>query len=436
MTQMAQRKAQQQMAAQQAGAQAQQEGEMNGIRTGSPTEGEAVGSPSKRPRMENGQQQFNNTMMQNGRAGAGPAGAQQQMLMQSGFNPQMNPQMRPNGAMPPKGVQVRETMPFDTMLTSQGQMPTMMMGNAGSPMMQGMQQGFPTDAAQMEFIRNQQNAMAAGQQPMQGNGGQSGNHALQDYQMQLMLLEQQNKKRLMMARQEQHDNNPNGAQMQGVNMQPGMSPGSRTGTSPNPGELHDVFSMHELTVPENMAGRSPAGMNFMGNMPGGFDAQMFTMDKNQMPMGPGPQMRGPTSNADMTAAMRAQGGRPGQFQGGQPMQQQGSQAGQQIGTPNRDMPPPQAPAGGSAQRNQGGSPSNNNAPPTPSTGNKPNPKGNKKGAAKEDRKVKFLTFYDHELTIFSDLVRKHQMLVQMPPTRIRPRPLHHQHQSRQIIKIH
>jgi len=32
---------------------------------------------------------------------------------------------------------------------------------------------------------------------------QGGNHALQDYQMQLMLLEQQNKKRLMMARQEQ-----------------------------------------------------------------------------------------------------------------------------------------------------------------------------------------------------------------------------------------
>jgi hypothetical protein len=30
-----------------------------------------------------------------------------------------------------------------------------------------------------------------------------GSHALQDYQMQLMLLEQQNKKRLMMARQEQ-----------------------------------------------------------------------------------------------------------------------------------------------------------------------------------------------------------------------------------------
>lgn len=35
-----------------------------------------------------------------------------------------------------------------------------------------------------------------------GNGAQ-GNYALQDYQMQLMLLEQQNKKRLLMARQEQ-----------------------------------------------------------------------------------------------------------------------------------------------------------------------------------------------------------------------------------------
>ena len=34
------------------------------------------------------------------------------------------------------------------------------------------------------------------------NGGSGGNHALQDYQMQLMLLEQQNRKRLFMARQE------------------------------------------------------------------------------------------------------------------------------------------------------------------------------------------------------------------------------------------
>jgi len=39
----------------------------------------------------------------------------------------------------------------------------------------------------------------------------NGNHALQDYQMQLMLLEQQNKKRLMMARQEQDNMINNGS---------------------------------------------------------------------------------------------------------------------------------------------------------------------------------------------------------------------------------
>jgi hypothetical protein len=40
---------------------------------------------------------------------------------------------------------------------------------------------------------------------MRPGGPRYQNHALQDYQMQLMLLEQQNKKRLMMARQEQTD---------------------------------------------------------------------------------------------------------------------------------------------------------------------------------------------------------------------------------------
>lgn len=63
----------------------------------------------------------------------------------------------------------------------------------------------------------------------------SGNHALQDYQMQLMLLEQQNKKRLLMARQEQDSmlsppNMPPAANGQSA---PNMSPqGSRTGGPP------------------------------------------------------------------------------------------------------------------------------------------------------------------------------------------------------------
>jgi len=262
----------------------------------------------------------------------------------------------------------------------------MNMGNAGSPMMQSMNQ-FP-EGMQMDYM-NQRN-MAAGQPNMQqGGGAQSGNHALQDYQMQLMLLEQQNKKRLMMARQEQHENNPGAAgQMPGVNMPPaGMSPsGSRTGTSPNPGEMKRTPAIGGLpgspSAGEAMAGRSPAAMNFMNNMPGqDFNPGMF-MGKDGQMMG-GPQgMRPPTS--DM-GAMRQQGNRPGQFPGGQPMQQQGSQAGQQLGGPGqREMPPPQAPAGGNPRGNQGASPSAN-APPTPSQASKPNPK-NKKGAAKDDNK--------------------------------------------------
>jgi hypothetical protein len=45
---------------------------------------------------------------------------------------------------------------------------------------------------------------------LSNSAAKQGNHALQDYQMQLMLLEQQNKKRLLMAQQEQDNisNNP------------------------------------------------------------------------------------------------------------------------------------------------------------------------------------------------------------------------------------
>ncbi|KAK5950554.1 hypothetical protein OHC33_008497 [Knufia fluminis] len=367
------------------------EGEINGVRPGTPAAGDDGGSPSKRPRIDNGQPAFNNGMMQNGRPGGVPGAQQQGMMIQAGFNPQMNPQFQRNGAMPPKGMQVsivrdaiRGKADYD-----QGGMPNgmMNMGNGGSPMMQGMNQ-FP-EGMQMDYM-NQRN-MAAGQPNMQqGGGAQSGNHALQDYQMQLMLLEQQNKKRLMMARQEQHENNPHaGGPMPGVNMPPaGMSPsGSRTGTSPNPGEMKRNPAIGGLpgspSAGEAMAGRSPAAMNFMNNIPGqDFNAGMF-MGKDGQMMG-GPQgMRPPTS--DM-GAMRQQGGRPGQFSGGQPMQQQGSQAGQQMGTPGqREMPPPQAPAGGNNTRgNQGASPAAN-APPTPSQSNKANPK-TKKGAAKDDNK--------------------------------------------------
>src|ERR1700712_152701 len=76
-----------------------------------------------------------------------------------------------------------------------------------------------------------------------------GRHALQDYQMQLMLLEQQNKKRLLQARREQDhiiqvpgggppNSGPPGSGPPGQAFAPNMSPsGSRGGgPSPNPSE--------------------------------------------------------------------------------------------------------------------------------------------------------------------------------------------------------
>ena len=70
-------------------------------------------------------------------------------------------------------------------------------------------------------MMNQQRPMTNGAaNPSQGN------HALQDYQMQLMLLEQQNKKRLLMARQEQDNIN----HVPGTS-QPGQIQSRRHGTS-------------------------------------------------------------------------------------------------------------------------------------------------------------------------------------------------------------
>src|ERR1700733_592056 len=83
-----------------------------------------------------------------------------------------------------------------------GMMNPNVMGNQGSPMMQNMSDGqFMGSMPMGDIYGTRMGANGA----MQGPGGATGgNHALQDYQMQLMLLEQQNKKRLLMSRQEQH----------------------------------------------------------------------------------------------------------------------------------------------------------------------------------------------------------------------------------------
>jgi len=379
--------------------------DMNG-RPSTPADGENTGSPSKRPRLEG--QQFNGAMMPNGRPGM-PGVGPQGMMIQNAFNPNMNQvQFRQNGPMPQKAMQASgatnlAVVEGDANWGQGGMANGMnMMGNAGSPMMQGMNPTQFGDNMSMDMY----NPRMAGQ-PMQGGpgAGQSGNHALQDYQMQLMLLEQQNKKRLMMARQEQDNavnRGDNGAMP--VGMQPaGMSPsGSRTGTSPNPTDQMKRTPQIGVGGPgggglpgspapgEGMQGRSPAGMNFMNGMPAGeFNPAMFMKD-NQGGVGAGPggpNMRPPTSMT-MNPMVRQQAGLGGQFQGGQPMVQQPSQGQPQpMGTPQQrnEMPPPQAPAGNNSQRNQPPSPQSGNAPPTPSQSNKPNPKSKK---AKEDANKK------------------------------------------------
>ncbi|KAF1973644.1 hypothetical protein BU23DRAFT_127975 [Bimuria novae-zelandiae CBS 107.79] len=271
----------------------------------------------------------------------------------------------------------------------------------GSPM---HQPGLPGEGE--IFAGNQaRTGMPAGAQPPQGN------HALQDYQMQLMLLEQQNKKRLLMARQEQ-DSMSTGPHAQGPVGGPGfpqsMSPqGSRAGPSPNPSD--QMKKGTPRMGPQGLPG-SPmpeGGMQRQGGSPA---PGVVSFDHNSMPPGMPPQygfpngmnpqmMRPPSShpgfpNGQMTPEMQQamqrnqmaamqNGGAwrgppgPGMMPGQQQMGPMGANPQQ-----NRQMPPPPAPAG-EQPRAQEPSPSQPAAPPTPSQGNKPKP--NKKNT-KDNKK--------------------------------------------------
>ncbi|KAB2099418.1 hypothetical protein AG0111_0g12350 [Alternaria gaisen] len=348
--------------------------DMNGNRPNSPGSNENAPSPNKRPRVEGGMNagnmpnnQFNEFMPQ------GP-GAQQKNI--EGIN---------------SGVQ-------------------------GSPMAQS-----GLDGQDLTFAGN---GPRPGSMPTNPPGApQQGNHALQDYQMQLMLLEQQNKKRLLMARQEQ--DNQSGHPQQGVIGAPGfgaaMSPqGSRAGgPSPNPADQMKrgtpklgQQNLPGSPMPEGIMGQqrgSPApNMNFDPTLaPPGMPPQFYPQTMGPGPNG-NPMMRPPSSHPN---------GGP-QFNG-QPMTQEQMQAmrngqmaqngwrggpqpgmmgpgGQQMGGPmgqnpqqRQQMPPPPAPT--NEQPRPEPSPSvSNQAPPTPNQGNKANPKkkvtkdnkpANKKGNA-------------------------------------------------------
>lgn len=246
------------------------------------------------------------------------------------------------------------------------------------------------------------------------NPGAGSNHALQDYQMQLMLLEQQNKKRLMMARQEQ-DNMGGGAMPRdgppgpGPNGQfPDTSPQAmRSGASPNPGDQikRGTPQMNNSGIPSPVpeGGQSrdspnPA-MNFMGNQVDPNMAPHFFkgMEGNMAGQAQMNGMRPPSSHPggqqfsqqQMMAARAAQGqGNPQQWQPGPNGQMQGMPQNQQAGTPQqRAMPPPSAPAGAGANANNRTTASPQQpaaAPPTPNqtTKNAPKKKETKAGTKK------------------------------------------------------
>lgn len=398
----------------------------NRERPSSPASGENAPSPSKRPRIEgapfNGNQP--GAMMANGRPGqvmpgqqmgvAGNVANAQQVLAANGINPaQLNPQQMQNFANTPPAAQQKSIATYSHNLQQHhgNQMGNKQMPggpqNQSSPM---MPQGPDGNALNAFYNPEMGGPGAMRQGPAGAQAAAAGsNHALQDYQMQLMLLEQQNKKRLMMARQEQSDMGgmPRDGQpgAPGPNGQPfpDTSPQAmRSGTSPNPAEQmkRGTPQMNNSGIPspvpdggQSRESPNPA-MNFLGNHVDvtmaphfykGVDGNMAQAQMNGMrppSSHPGQPFNGPM-NAQMMAARQQQNaqGNPQQWQPGMngQMMPQGIQAGQQVqATPQqRSMPPPSAPAAAAANANNRTTASPQQAaaaPPTPSQTNKAAPK--------------------------------------------------------------
>ena len=393
------------------------DGDMNGQRPRTPSSGENAPSPSKRPRLEgppfNGQQQ---AMMPNGRPAPGMPGPQMlphtaqanRMLQNAGIQPGLlsQTQLESFYSQVPH-VQHKSIQLYAQNMAQQTRqsMPQGVIANQGSPMMQA---GLEVGAGMPDLY-----GANPGQMRMQAGPGNPGNHALQDYQMQLMLLEQQNKKRLLMARQEQENGQPMAGQPGFVQ---GMSPqDGRPGPSPNPSDQMKQRGTPKM-IPTGLPGSpmpdgsmpqtrgSPAAMNFSQMPPEMFQTMKGMGDgiggvgpnvNGMRPPSSHPQYNGGQFNPGMEAMARAQvqnGGRvpnnwpqgpPGQA----PMMSQPPQAQQppQMGTPQQrttTMPPPQAPPTTNATNGRPNSPLQAPAPPTPGQQNKQNPKA----PAKKERK--------------------------------------------------
>jgi hypothetical protein len=408
----------------------------------------AAASPgNKRVRLENGQyEQVGN--VRGGTPQGVPPGAQNananaahQLLLANGINPGTlsAQQFAAFQGQPPLAQQRSIQMYAQSMAAATGKNIAQLKGapngmaqnpgQAGSPMMQQSSEG-GLGGGMNEFYA----AQGGGGNGMRGNMSGTGNHALQDYQMQLMLLEQQNKKRLMMARQEQDQIATHGdANRPGYHQS--MSPNSRAAPSPGPGgkpmtgtpkipnqgvgpgsPLPDGqmgTQMQQRNSPASAAafngqmaeGNHPMIYNQMGNngvgVPNGagmmrpptFDGQMqpgmTQMNPNmRQPIGRGQpggwhpqqpmQQQQPGQQQQQPGQQPQQPQQPGQPQQNQPPQQVDGtpQPGRQL--PHTAMPPPQAPANPPNAGRPGAPASpqvNNNQPPTPTQSSKPNPKG-------------------------------------------------------------
>lgn len=389
--------------------------DMGGQRPQSPGAGDNAPSP-KRQRLEG--QPYNGQMGPAGRAQGmqGPpmgnmtavAGQNGQMLLQNGINPNELPpsQMGAFSAGTPNVQQKSLEVYAQNMANNQrAALSNHSLAKGMNPT--GVPQGSPMNQPNVDgvdFFQPNGGRMAGAPSQSQGN------HALQDYQMQLMLLEQQNKKRLLMARQEQdnltgHHGPPGSAPGQG-GFAPAMSPqNSRAGPSPNPNE-----QMKRGTPKMSQPGLPGSPMpDAMGQTRGSpvpsFDPNQAMPSQYYMPANG--MMRPPSSHPNygmmpsmqnmtpqqMEAYARQNGGRMPNGapwpQGPPQLLQQNPGQQPQMGTPQQrhgHMPPPPAPAGGEAGRTQPSSPQQPAAPPTPSQAPKSAPKG-KKEANKETRKV-------------------------------------------------
>lgn len=209
--------------------------------------------------------------------------------------------------------------------------------------------------------------------------------------MQLMLLEQQNKKRLLLARQE-NDPNPHAQGPGGPGFAPAMSPQGRPGPSPSPADMKRTPKIGQPGMPGSpmpdvtMQRSSPAPNNMFDQMPPGQPPQ-FPAHFQHM-AGPNMHMRPPTSNqfqqnmvtpAQMEA-LRQGGQMPGnQWRPGMG-QPQPMPMNQQQRNP---MPPPPAPNAEPPRAQEPSPQQSNQAPPTPSQQSKANPK---KKATKDTKK--------------------------------------------------